>query len=508
MIFMQKQVYPRKCRCTCFFLLSFALIPSLVKAWQPNFHTHSTDNSIFNTYEKQAYQNLLDLNFDASGELVPHSPAAIYILSLRDFCQVILSGDKSNYNQIKSNEKKYLEILSEHQNDLALYQFVYAEIKLHWGLLKLYHGDRLSGFLSIRQAIQYARNNHKQFPDYTPAYKTLGVLHVMLAVLPEKYHWASPIIGLRADMSLGKSLLSSLERSNSVFSEETGIIQSIVMSYLHNENEWAYNKIKALLANRSDPMLIMFLASPLALKNQKGAACIQLSEKFIQKSLQKGNFIPPITYYYQGEALLQKGRYSDCIIAYQLFLKKHKSEELHKDATFKISLAYLLMGKRSMATFYFRSAQNTGNTHTEADKNAAHLLKSGDLPDSVLMLARLQFDGGYFAEAEKTLSGINFDAKDEKFRLEYQYRMARIFQAQEKWDDAERSYKKMLLIHADKDSYLPANACIQLGDMALLKEDSVGARRWYEQAMAYRGHPYSYSISNKAKIKINKISPP
>ncbi|MCC5931247.1 MAG: hypothetical protein JJU28_18505 [Cyclobacteriaceae bacterium] len=468
----------------------------------------SIDYTFFNEHESMAYLRLLDLDFDATRDIKPENPASLYILSLQDFCRIFLSGDKSIYGQIKGNEKYYLEILSEHQKDLAIYQFVYSEIKLHWGLIKMYHGDWLSGFLSIRQAIQYARNNHKQFPDYGPSHKTLGVLHVMLSVLPEKYHWATPVIGLKADMSMGKSLLKGLEQTNSIFSEETGIIQALVMSYLHNDNNWAFEKIKELMDSRPEPMLIMFLASPLALKNQMGMACIQYSQGFMEISNTKGNYIPPIAYYYRAEAFLQRGMYNACINQYQLFLNKHKSEDLHKDAVFKISLAYQLLGNREKAEFYFNRAQLTGKTQTEADKNAAQILQGGNLPDSALMLARLQFDGGYFTEAEKTLSSIPVDVKSENYQLEYHYRMGRIFQAQEKWLEAEKSYKRMLLIPSEKDSYLPANACMQLGDMALMQKDSISARRWYEQAMSYRGHPYSYSISNKAKIKINQISSP
>ena len=78
-----------------------------------------------------------------------------------------------------------------------------------------------------------------------------------------------------------------------------------------------------------------------------------------------------------------------------------------------------------------------GNTDTDADKQAERDAKSNTWPNKTLLKARLLNDGGYHNEALNMLLGktSNDFAKPEE-KLEFAYRVARIYDDLERNEDA------------------------------------------------------------------------
>src|SRR5204863_4191765 len=83
----------------------------------------------------------------------------------------------------------------------------------------------------------------------------------------------------------------------------------------------------------------------------------------------------------------------------------------------------------------------TGNSYTDEDKDAARESEKRQMPNKKLLRARLLYDGGYYKTALTELENpSNIVLTNQRDSAEYDYRLARIYHAQNDTVRAENSY--------------------------------------------------------------------
>ncbi|HLL43511.1 MAG TPA: tetratricopeptide repeat protein, partial [Segetibacter sp.] len=174
-----------------------------------------------------------------------------------------------------------------------------------------------------------------------------------------------------------------------------------------------------------------------------------------------------------------------------------------KDVLQKIGWAYYLKGNKDEAEKYRLLTRKNGNTESDADKKAYRDAKKGLWPDETLLKARILNDGGYQKEALTILKGktVEYFSKPEE-KLEYAYRMARIYDEMGKDDDAIQFYEVAIGLGKGRTEYYAARAALQMGFIYESRNQKALAIASFQQCLDMGDHEYKDSLDQRAKSGI------
>jgi tetratricopeptide (TPR) repeat protein len=168
-----------------------------------------------------------------------------------------------------------------------------------------------------------------------------------------------------------------------------------------------------------------------------------------------------------------------------------------------LSWFYFLTGDSLKAEFYRNLTQVKGNTNTEADKQAMKDAESQKWPDPFLLKARLLSDGGYWNEAYGLLLGkrsSDFETAEEK--LEFAYRLARIYDGLGRDDEAIAAYQTAIKLGQFRREYFAARAALQTGYIYEKRGNKPLAQSYFQMVLSMKEHDYKNSLDQKAKAGI------
>ncbi len=479
----------------CFFLFANSLF-AFDKIWQ------------FSPEMQKAYQLVLNLQPEVAlaqlNKITNKSEELhkMYVLSLNETIDILVTEDPKRMDQFETNFKQrqqYLEGLPETAEIL----FLQAELNLQRGFNLLNTGQEFNAVFAIRRAYNLVQDCKKKYPDFIPIKKTSGVIQVMVGSVPEKYAWFMGLLGMHGQVTTGQKMLSELRNSKSSLSLEATILFFTVKGFINQHFAEAAQGMKECLKEQPDNRLVLFIAINMLMKDSQAENALDLFT-ILDKNAQGLQMY--YVEYLRAEALLQKGEYQQAILAFQKFQKGYRSSSYRKDSYYKIGLCYLLMGDEAQAKANFEKAKITGKDNAEPDKYAAKQLEEPNLPNIKILKARLYTDGGYYSEATAALQSITLtELKTAKEQTEYYYRKARLAHKLHDIPTAKTLYLQTIKMTNENPWYFGANSALQLGYLAQEQKDYVGAKKYFEQALAYKRHEYKNSIDNKAKAALDQI---
>jgi len=460
---------------------------------------------------QKAYQSVLNLETDkAYQELKALSPDVnpfhkIYVESFCETLDVLISEDEVKFQQIENNFRARFKYL-DGQETSAETLFLRAELNLQRGFNFLNLGQEFNAVLAIRSAYNQTEECLKKYPNFVPIKKTSGVIQVMIGSVPDKYSWFMGLLGMRGSVAVGQKQLEELRKSTSSLSTEATILYFTIKGLINQEHEEASQGILACLEEQPYNRLTLFLGVNMLMKNSQSEQALKLIN-----TLDEHPQGLPMYYidYLRGEILLQKGEYDKAITSYKTFISHYKSDNFKKDSYYKIALCKWLDGEVSDAHKYFEIAKKTGRDVAEPDRYANAQLRENTFPNSKLLKVRLYTDGGYYKQAQETITSIsNSDLKGEKEKIEYFYRKARLAEKTGDLDNAMLYYKKTVALSGENPWYFAPNSALQLGYIARTHNDIATARKYFEQALSYKKHEYKNSIDGKAKSALEQLNNP
>ena len=452
-----------------------------------------------------AYSQFLNLQLDScskSLKQIPPSPLTFYLEILLASTNIFIEDDYNFYKAKKSLEPELLKKLDKLNFSEAYNNFLTSEIKLQWAILKLKNGDEFAAFWSLKQAYNIARENVNQNPEFLPSYKTLGLLHVLYGVFPDKYNWILSILGIEGNVIVGLSELEQVYKSEHLLSLESGMTIGLLQTYLLNASDKGANLLK-IIHEKSSQLLIEYAYALILMKNSQSEKALSIIDSAIYIYPQP--FILPQLYYLKGEGMLQKGLLDEAISNYQLFLSKHKGKNLVKDTYYKIGICYLINDKANRAEKYFEESLQKGWAKNEADKNAKDALESEYISTKELYQLRYASDGGFYKKALKIQNQIDTLKLNDHDKCEFFYRSARLFHKTGNIENAVSNYQKTLKIQKIKNWYFAPNSALQLGLIYISKNDNKAAIMYLNMIKEYNGYPYQNSIRQNAKIAYKEL---
>src|SRR5687768_10032907 len=158
---------------------------------------------------RSAYHLALNLRPEEALAKIPeeNSVESVYITSLAESLELLITEDFSKFSLYEERFHKRLD--KNIKGSPRDYQFVQAEIRLHWAFVYLKFGHELDAALHLRQAYQIAEACKEKFPDYLPIRKTTGLLRIIVGSVPEKYNWVLSLLNMSGSVSSGLAELES-----------------------------------------------------------------------------------------------------------------------------------------------------------------------------------------------------------------------------------------------------------------------------------------------------------
>lgn len=446
------------------------------------------------------YQELLQLKAQSVALRLSQedekNATTVYLQSYLLMLQLLASQDDSLFEANKHREDEFLEKIKETPKKTPHYYFLQAEVKIQWALVKLIFGENLSAAWSIKRAYDLLIENQRLYPKFLPTNKSLGLIHIGLGSVPEKYQWFLYLIGLEGNMGRGVEEMTTVIQSDSPFSLETQMLFMLAQTYILHEPEKAATEIQT----KEPPSLLFHFVQTLA--SMKAGKQIGIEYFSNDKEL----LYSPLFDFLKGEISLLSGNYEQAISFYQFFLKSYKGRNYIKTAYYRLFLATWL-SKKLTPTSYLDLCLKKGQAQIESDRNAQDFATKKELPNQLLMQARLFTDGGYYEKAWAIIGFLETEKFEiQKEKIELLYRKARILDKQNNYQEAIDFYKQTIALSADSPFYFAPNAALQLGYLYqnTFKNKKL-AVMYFKKALTYPTHEYKSSIDHKAKTALKQL---
>lgn len=458
-----------------------------------------------------AYDDVLRLKLEPARErLSSMSPAPselplyVYTENLADVLELILTEDRELYAAMKDGERQRLKQLQAIPDNSPYKEFCIAEVRLQWAFVKLKFGDTMSATWGLTQAYRAILRNEQRFFDFMPNKKTLGLINSVLGAVPQQYHWLLGILGLKGSSVEGKAQLASVASSGGLFSLEAQLMLHLIDIYLLEGRKETQQKFGVLANKTRDNKLIQYLYAMILIKTNEAETALSMLETM--DNLSDEYLFIPMMDYLKGEVYLQKGKYGHSDTHFNAFLSSYKGDNFVKDSYYKLFLSKWLSGDDQQAKLYFELAKKKGTTSAEADRYAARQVAINVWPERTIMKIRLATDGGYYTQAEALVNArTEVDYQTLQDQVEFVYRKARLYDKQEKENEAVKLYLETIARSGENPWYYAPNAALQLGYYYRQKGNLEASKTYFEKALSYEGHEYKNSIDHKAKIALQEM---
>lgn len=469
----------------------------------------------FGLEAQQVYRQIIGLDFDhAAKSLIktqntPEDATAqgvhLLLQNELDFYQLFLTGSPDAFKSAKTSRDKRLKLLDKSRLSNPWRGFIEAELNLHWAMLHIKFGEEIKGIqllISAKNTLETLEERHPEFLYYK---KSLGILKALLGSIPPEYQWAVKLIGLDGDVLQGKAMLGNFiaeaEKEQAFFLEEAIAAYSFIVCYFENKPAEAFRYWSRKMVHTNPGPLLMWVEIKLALKAGHNEGALLAFNSAQQDFAQR---LPELSYL-RGLAHLQNLNYKQADESFAYFLNWSRGKERIKETWQKRAWTALLMGNRANYHLCMSNSLTQGTNFGEGDQQAYQEAKDGRIPDTLLLKARLLCDGGYGSAAlQLLLNQRDRFVNHPELLLEYDYRLARIYQLLNQKEFALASFSKVLATNAF-DAYLYANAQLQSGlllESTFQKEKALEA---FEKVLQLNPDRYRRSIHQQAKSAIARL---
>jgi len=466
---------------------------------------------VFDSTCRLAYKEIIKLKLDHGMELIDKARqenAENLIPDLLegyiDFFVLFFNEDSAEYRLRKENFDKRLTAFDSGPHNTPFYRFSKAVTYLQRAAVKIKFGERYSAGWDFKKANSQIKENRSAYPKFEPNKMVYGPLEVVIGTVPEGYKWIASLFGMKGSISEGmqvmRSLINSKDDMAKLFSDEATFYYCYLVFYIENSPEEVFKLIHTRKLDIVNNHLFTYLATNLALNSKQTEYARQILEA---RNMSPEYMQTPAWDFEMGYIKYHKLQLDEAIVSYGKFIDTFKGKFYVKDVLQKLSWAYYLKGNKEEAEKYRLLTIKNGNTESDADKKAYRDAKKGLWPDSTLLKARILNDGGYQKEALAILTTKTIDdyTRPEE-KLEYAYRMARIYDDMGRSEEAIQFYDMAIRLGKDRTEYFAARAAVQLGFIYEKRNQKSLAIASFQECLHMGDHEYKDSLDQRAKSGI------
>lgn len=465
----------------------------------------------FNVICKEAYQDITSLKINAGQRLInearqqnPNNLIPDLLQGYIDFFVLFFNEDPAEYKARKEKLEDRINNLKDGNESSPYYNYCLSVAYLQKAMIALKFNERFTAFLSFKKAFSYIKDNRKAYPDFLPNNMIYAPMQVIAGVIPDSYKGIASLLGIKGSVNNGMQLMRSFVNSNQpdaqFFFNEAAFYYCYLLFYIQNQPAEAFSFIKQKNLDVVNNHLFAYMAANLALNNKQA----DYSKNIILNRNPSSEYLSiPMWNYEMAFIKLDHLELAEATNDLETFLNSFKGSFYVKDAYQKLSWCYYLQGNNVAAEKARQLLLKKGNTISDADKQAQREAKKGYYPNALLLKARLLNDGGYNKEALFLLSrktSADFSNAEEK--LEFNYRVGRIYDDLGKDSEAIEAYKITILLGKNSTEYFASRAALQAGAICEQQGNKQQAIRYYQTCLDMGDHDYKDSIDQKAKAGI------
>lgn len=436
----------------------------------------------------------------------PDNLIPYFIENYIDFFTLFFNEDPAAFARQLKLRTTRLDMLSRGPKESPYYLYTEAVVKFQWAMVKVKFGEKWDATWEIRKAYITLKENQKKFPQFLPNNMIVGSMQTVFGTIPEGYKWITNILGLRGSIKQGmqslQSVIDSKDPTAMIFREESYYYYCYLKLFIENKPEQLWQFIREKQLDTHNNYLFALMVANLSLNNQKAEQGI----KVLTERNQSAEYAE-IHYHDYVMGLMKLERQdADAITYLERFVREFKGKFYVKEALQRLSWAYYLKGDMATAGKYRALILQRGNQETDADKQAQKEAKAGKWPNTLLLRARLMSDGGFYQEALHLLltkRSNDFATIEEK--LEYAYRLARIYDEMGQDATAIKLYDVTVKIGSNRPEYFAARAALQLGYIYEKTGNKAKARQSFQTCIDMEGHDYKNSLDQRAKAGLLRL---
>jgi tetratricopeptide (TPR) repeat protein len=490
--------------CSLGFLLFFCLIAGFFFVPAEALAQKTFD---FNENCQQAYKEIIQLKLqkgqdmlDAEKRLHPDNLIPDFLENYIDFFILFFNEDPAEYKKRKPNLERRLQLMDLGPASSPFFVFSKSVIHFQWAAVKIKFDYNWDAGWEFRRSFLEASATQKQFPSFLPVNMLHGAMDVAAGTIPDGFKWLSNLLGIKGSIREGmdklEHFLGQPDPMARLFHDEAVFYFLYLKFYIENKKEEVFRFIRENNLDIKNNHLFAYLAANISLNDQQSGYTQQVIE---QKNKSDAYLTMPVWDMEMGYAKLNHLD-PDANSYLEKFIREFKGKFYVKDVLQKLSWYYYLQNDLPRAKAYRRLILEKGSTDTEADKQALKEAKSGIWPDALLLKARLLNDGGYAREAFELLQGkSSSDFSSAADKLEFAYRLGRIYDDLGKEEQAIAAYLTTIKLGEDRKEYYAARACLQIGYIYEKRSDSQTAIAYFQKVLELKDHEYKNSLDQKAK---------
>lgn len=492
-----------------FFFLTVALL-ALVLA------TSTASAQVFDFSERcqRAYKEIIQLRLQNGQTLLneekrdhPENLIPYFLENYIDFFVLFFNEEPGDYTRLIKNLDTRLDIMNKGPKNSPYFLFTKSVIHFQWAAVRIKFGHHWDAGWQLRRAYLQIKQNTKSFPAFTPNLVFNGAMQVAVGTIPDGYKWLSNLFGMKGSIREGMQILQTFLKSENnlsvLFHDEAVFYFLYLKFYMENDQQGVFRYINSERLDVRNNHLLTYLAVNLSLNGQQAenAKRILLARNMSSEYLATSAWDLEMGYVCITQLSPDAGKY------FKKFVDAFNGRFYLKDALQKLSWHYYLQGDQQQAEYYRKQILLRGSTDTDADEQAMKEAKSGQWPNKLLLKARLLNDGGYHMEALRLLHGKRItDFSSSAERLEFAYRVARIYDDLGRDDEAIAFYKQAVFAGEHRKEYFASRAALQIGYIYEERKDKQLARSWFQRSLEMKDHEFKNSIDQRAKAGIERCS--
>ena len=465
----------------------------------------------FNTTCQQAYLEITKLKINSGLALIekakqqnPDNLIPILLESYVDFYILFLNEDPKDYQTRYPKFSERIGLLEEGPKKSPFYNYCLSTVRVHRAASAIKFGKLWDAGWDFRKAYVLIKDNKKQFPDFTPNDLMYGSLQAVVGTIPKGYKWIASLFGMRGSLAEGMKTVRGFINSNDPWAKlmfnEAAFMYPYLMFYIENRKEEALLFTQQRKLDLVNNHLHAYMAANLGINNKQS----EYSKNIILNRNKSDEYLKVSVWDFElGFTKLFHLETQEAEKYLESFLTNFKGKFYVKDAYQKLSWCYYLQGNQAKAEEVRKNILKKGATDTDADKQALKDAKSGKWPNVLLLKARLLSDGGYNNDAAALLQGkTEDDFSKEEEKLEFSYRVARIYDDLGREEDAIRNYQIAIRLGENRKEYFAARAALQIGQIYEKRGQKTLAITWYQRCLDMDDHEYKDSLDQRAKSGI------
>jgi len=299
-----------------------------------------------------------------------------------------------------------------------------------------------------------------------------------------------------------QQIINSNDPLAKMFFNEASFYYCYILFHIENKPDEVFQYVQQRKLDLVNNHLLAYMTANLAINDKRNEYAKNV---ILQRNMSSEYLNTPVWDFELAYTKIHHLEIQDAIQYFQSFVSKFKGKYYLKDAYEKLSWCYYLQGNMAAAENARQQVLVKGNETTDADKQAAKDARSGMWPNPLLLKARVLNDGGYNNEAIALLAGKSAaDFTKQEDKLEFAYRVARIYDDVGRDADAIKMYLLAIKLGEDRTEYYAARAALQIGLIYEQQGKKDVAIKYFQECLDMKDHDYKDSLDQKAKAGIER----